>query len=537
MREVRNGMVVSVSAPASDAGLSILKRGGNAVDAAVATAFALAVTYPLAGNIGGGGMMLVHAGRGSGGDVVAFDYRESAPAAAWQTMVTKEESQYTHRAVATPGTIRGLALAHRRFGTLPWSELLQPGIALAREGFLVDSHLAGSTNGILAAAPEFSELQHVYGKPGGGLWQAGDLMLLPDLARTLELLACLGPDAFYSGPIAAALLAEIQSGQGLITAEDLSGYQALERRPLVTRYRGAYDIYAPPAPSAGGVCLIEALNVLETFELAKSGRWSARTLHLMAEAMRRATCDRARYLGDPAFVEVPVWLTSKPYARALAATIDPSKATRSESLSGDIALPPESPSTTHFSVMDRDGMAVSNTTTLERRWGSRIVVKGMGFLLNNDMRAFNLFPGETDTLGNVGTAANTIAPHKRPITSMAPTIVAKEGRAVLVTGSPGSRAIPHTILNILVSVLDYAIPIHDAVLAPRLSHVWFPDQISMESPERLPESVAALESMGHTVVAPSPLPFQGDAHTIQSLGENSFMGVADTRISGKASGY
>ena len=362
-------------------------------------------------------------------------------------------------------------------------------------------------------------------------------MVLPELARTLELLARLGPEAFYQGPIAEALLAEMKRGQGLITAADLADYSAAERTPLVTRYRGVYDVYAPPAPSAGGVCLIEELNLLETFDLAQAERWSPRTLHLMAEVMRRATRDRARFLGDPAFVEVPEWLTSKQYAQTLAATINPKRATPSELLAQEIVLPHESPSTTHFSVIDRDGMAVSNTYTLERRWGSRIVVKGMGFLLNNDMRAFNLFPGETDRLGNVGTTPNTIAPRKRPITSMAPTIVAKEGRVTLVTGSPGSRAIPHTILSILVSVLDYGLPLDKAVLSPRLSHVWFPDQLSLESPESLPGLVVALQELGHTVVAPAPMPFQGDAHTIQALGSNTFFGVADARISGKAVGY
>ncbi len=532
--EAQNGVVVSVSAPASDAGVSILQQGGNAVDAAIATAFALAVTYPLAGNIGGGGFMLVCPE--AGGEPVAFDYRETAPAAAWPTMYTKEESQFTHRAVATPGTVRGLELAHQRFGSLPWKRLLAPAIALAREGFPADRALVAATNDILAASPDFAELQRVYGKPDGA-WQAGDQMRLPDLAHTLSLLAEQGPDAFYTGPIAEGLLAEMRSGTGLITGEDLAAYRAIERRPLTIRYRGLYDVYVPPLASAGGICLIEELNMLECFDLNGAERWSPETVQLMAEVMRRAQVDRARYPGDPAFVQNPDWLTTRDYARMRAASIDRHRATPSASLAADIALSSESTSTTHFGVIDKKGMAVANTYTLERRWGSKIVVKNMGFLLNNNMRAFNLFPGETDTKGNVGTLANIIAPRKRPISSMTPTIVTREGRVLLVTGSTGSRAIPNTLLNILVSVLDFGMPVHTAVRSPRFSQEWFPDHIRMESPERIPQTVQALTEMGYTIVAPTPLPFQGDAHTIWGDPHGGYVGAADLRISGKASGY
>ena len=530
------GMVVSVSAPASDVGVTILQQGGNAVDAAIATAFALAVTYPLAGNLGGGGFMVVHPGRSGGGPAV-FDYRETAPAAAWPTMYTREESQFNHRAVATPGTIRGLEMAHRRFGSLSWSQLLEPAIGLAHDGFVVDASLARSTDETLTAAPEHAEFQRVYGKSGGGEWQAGDRMVLPDLARTLHLLATLGPDAFYTGPIAERLVAEMQSGQGLITADDLATYRAVERVPLTTRYRGLYDIYVPPLPSAGGVCLVEELNMLANYDLTGAARWSPETVHLMAEVMRRAQHDRALYPGDPAFVQNPDRLTSPAYARERAATIDLHRATSSAALAASIPPADESPSITHFGVIDQNGMAVANTYTLERRWGSRVVVQSMGFLLNNNMRAFNLFPGETDTKGNVGTAANTIAPRKRPISSMAPTIVARDGRVLLVTGSTGSRAIPNTILNILASVLDFDMPVQEAVHSPRFSQEWFPDHIRMESPERLADTVRVLRRMGHTVVAPSPLPFQGDAHTIWVSPDGMYVGAADQRISGKASGY
>lgn len=533
-----HGVVVSVSGPASEVGRDILKRGGNAVDAAIATAFALQVTYPLAGNIAGGGFMVIYPGPGRGEPVV-IDYRECAPAAATARMYSKTESQYTQRAVAVPGTIRGLELAHKRFGKLSWSQLIQPAIALARDGYIVDDAVAKSTNDTLATSPpaEFAELHRVYGKPGGGPWRAGDRMVQPDLARTLQLLADLGPDALYKGPIADGILAEMSRGKGLITASDLANYHAIERKPVTTRYRGKYDVYAPPPPSSGGTCLIEELNMLENFDLKAHDRFSPQTVHVMAEVMRRANYDRARYVGDPAFTEIPAKLTSPQYAKALAQTLDLYHATSSASLSTEIPLTTEGQSTTQFSVIDHDGMAVANTYTLERRWGSRIVVKDMGFLLNNDMRAFNLFPGETTTKGQIGTPPNTIAPGKRPISSMTPTIVTQDGHVVLVTGSPGSRAIPHTVLNIMISMFDYGMPAQQAVETPRFTQEWLPDQIRWERLSFRPDTVAALRELGHSVVPPSPLPFEGDAHTIWSPRAGTYIGVADHRISGKAAGY
>jgi len=534
--ECHNGVVVSVSELASDVGVSILKRGGNAVDAAVATAFTLAVTYPAAGNIGGGGFMLVHPAPGEG-EPVTFVYRETAPAAAFPTMFTKEDTQYMHKSVAVPGTVRGFALAHQRFGTLPWSQLLLPAVALARDGFLIDRNLADLMNTYLTAAPQHAEFQRVFGKPGGGLWTAGDRLIQRDLAPTLQLLADKGPDAFYKGPIADAIVAEMVRGKGLITAEDLARYQAIECKPWTTRYRGTYDVYVPPPPSAG-VCLLEELDILETFDLKAWGRWSPTTLHVMAEAMRRANCDRARYLGDPAFVQVPSKLTTPEYGHQLAKAIDLHKATRSNELAGDVPLAHEGTDTTHFSIIDHRGMAVANTYTLERLWGSRIVVKNMGFLLNNNMFGFNLFPGLTDTNGVIGTSPNIIAPGKRPVSSQTPTIVAQDGRVKLVTGSPGTRAIPNTIACLLVSLLDYQMPIQTTIEAPRLSHEWFPDRISFETPERYPDLMKALNKLGHTVVRYGPRP-QGDAQTIWVEKPNRYVGVADRRRSDKAtaSGY
>ena len=524
--ECRHGVVVSISRPASDGGVSILKQGGNAVDAAVATAFALAVTYPAAGNIGGGGFMLVHPAAG-GGEPVVFDYRETAPAGAFPTMYSKTESQFSQRAVAVPGTVRGLALAHKRFGKLPWRALLQPAIALARDGFPLDQFLVVLLNDVLAAAPEKAEFQRVLGKPGGGLWQPGDRLIQPDLARTLQLLADSGPEVFYKGTIADEIIAEMARGKGLITAEDLAGYSAIERQPLTTRYRG-YDVFVPPPPSFGGICLLEELNMLETFDLKSWGRWSPKTFQAMAEAMRRASLDRARYLGDPAFVQIPAKLTTREYGQQLAKTIDLNHATRSTDLATDIPLSSEGENTTHFSVIDSKGMAVANTYTLERIWGSRVVAKDTGILLNNQMRAFNLFPGITTTNGMIGTAPNLIAPGKRPISSMTPTIVAKDGRVVLVTGSPGSQAIPHTVLGIIENIFDFGMTLPKAVDSPRFSQEGFPDRITFEAPEHYPELMKALKAMGQNVVRTGPLP-QGDAHSIFVPKPGSYIGVTDRR--------
>jgi gamma-glutamyltranspeptidase/glutathione hydrolase len=523
---------VCVSRLASDAGISILKRGGNAVDAAIAMGFALGVTYPAAGNIGGGGFMLVHPPPGRG-DPVAFNFRERAPSAAWPTMFTKEETQFAARAVAVPGTVRGLALAHKRFGKLPWPQLVQSSVALARDGFPLEKFLVDLLNDVLAAAPEKAEFQRVFGKPGGGLWKVGDRLTQPDLARTLQLIADQGPDAFYQGRIADQIAAEMVSSNGLITSSDLAHYQAVECKPLTTRYRG-YDVYVPPPPSSGGVVLLEELNTLENFDLKKWGRWSPETFHVMTETMRRANHDRARYIGDPVFVQIPEKLTTHEYGRQLANSIDLNKATSSKDLSAEIPLSSEGQDTTHFSIIDRDGMAVANTYSLERIWGSRVVVKNTGVLLNNMMRAFNLFPGVTDTNGVLGTAPNLIAPGKRPISSMTPTIVARDGRVVLVTGSPGSQAIPSTVLCILTSVLDFEMPLPTAVESPRFSHKWFPDRITFEAPERYPELVNALKSMGHTVERTGPLP-QGDAHSIWVSKPGSYLGVTDCRRNNQAS--
>jgi gamma-glutamyltranspeptidase/glutathione hydrolase len=525
-------MVVSVSAPASKVGCRILKEGGNAVDAAVATAFALAVTYPQAGNIGGGGFMVVHPGGKA--EPVVIEYRETAPGAATKTMYTADDGLYGPKVVGVPGTVRGLALAHQRYGKLPWKDVVAPAIRLAADGFVLDHYLAGSLNAIVHTSDKFPELRRVLGKRGGAeLWREGDRLVQEDLAATLRLIADQGPDAFYRGVIADKIAAEMKAGDGLITKDDLAGYRANVRAPVHGTYRG-YDVYAPPPPSSGGTCLVEMLNILEAFDLHRHGRWSPETLHRMIEAMRRAYCDRARYLGDADFVKVPTYLTSKDYARKLAEGIDPDRATRSEDLAKDIPLSREGDSTTHFSIIDKDGMAVSNTYTLERSYGSRVMVNGAGFLLNDEMTDFNWLPGVTTRGGRIGTDANLIAPGKRMLSSQTPTIVAKDGKVVLVTGSPGSRTIINTVLCILVNVIDFDMDVRAAVDAPRLHHQWFPDVAYFEGVRQYPEVVQRLRQMGHWVEGRK----QGDAHSIRvDPKTGAYQGAADHRISGRAVGY
>jgi gamma-glutamyltranspeptidase/glutathione hydrolase len=525
-------MVVSVSAPAAEIGLEVLKKGGNAVDAAVATAFALAVTYPAAGNIGGGGFMVVYPGGPA--QPVVVEYRETAPAAATKTMFGKNDTWYSHKVVGVPGTVRGLALAHERFGKLPWKDLVMPAARLAEEGFAIDENLANSLNSIVCSARDFPELQRVYGKDNGKAdWQGGDHLVQKDLGQTLHQIADEGADAFYRGVIADKIAAEMKAGGGLITRDDLAGYRAHVRAPVHGTYRG-YDVYGPPPPSSGGICLVEMLNLLETFDLRKHDRWSPETLHLMIEVMRRAYHDRARFLGDADFVKIPPHLTSKEYARELANGINRDRATPSAELAKDIPLAAEGDSTTHFSVIDGNGMAVSNTYTLERSYGSRVVVRGAGFLLNNEMMDFNWFPGVTTRKGDIGTEANQIAPGKRMLSSQTPTIVARDGKAVLVTGSPGSRTIINTVLGVVVNVIDFDMDIRAAVDAPRLHHAWFPDEARFEGTREYPATVERLKQMGHKVHGTR----QGDAHSIWVDPKTGrYYGAEDRRISGKVAAY
>lgn len=512
------GIVVSTSDLASDAGAAVLGRGGNAVDAAVATAFALAVTHPSAGNIGGGGFMIV---RAPDGRATAIDYRERAPLAGTQTMYLDTQGRIDRSLTAAgylapgvPGTVRGLALAHRRFGVLPWKDLVMPAVELAERGFAVSESLARGLNSLVRfATGRFPATVDAYGKPGGGEWTAGDRLVLGDLAKTLRAIADKGPDAFYTGWIADRIADDMTANGGLITKADLAAYEAKERTPVRGTFRG-YEIISMPPPSSGGVGLIEMLNILETFDVAAHDRFAPQMLHLMIEAMRRAYLDRARHLGDPDFVEVPMArLTSKDYAKTLAAGIDRAKASSSVELGKDIVTitDVEPNETTHFSVVDRAGMAVSNTYTLEGGYGSRVVVRGAGFLLNNEMGDFNKKPGETNLRGDIGTPANVIAPGKRMLSSMTPTIVTKDGTLALVTGSLGGRTIINTVLNVVLNVTAYGMTGREAVDAPRMHHQWLPDSVTLEEGAVSDEALAALRAMGHDVTMRGR---QGDAHTI-----------------------
>lgn len=535
------GVVVSATAESSDIGAAILARGGNAVDAAVATAFALAVTYPWAGNIGGGGFMVV---RTPDGKATTFDYREKAPLASTPTMYLDEKGEIARARTAAgylapgvPGTVRGLALAHQRFGRLPWREVVQPAVDLAATGFAMPASLARGLNGeIHGAMRGFPASIDAYGKPGGGDWNDGDRLVLPDLARSLNAIAD-SPDAFYTGWIADFIASDMAGNGGLITRADLAAYKAVERAPVRGSFLG-YEIISMPPPSSGGTAIIEALNTLEALNIQKTTRGTAASLHLVAEAMRRAFLDRARYLGDPDFVPVPVGrLTSKAHARDLTATISPTKASSSVELGKDIVSvspPGESTETTHFSVLDKDGMAVSNTYTLEGGYGSHVVIKGTGILLNNEMGDFNKKPGTTNLTGDIGTPANAIAPGKRMLSSMTPTIVTRNGRVVLVTGSPGGRTIINTVLNVVLNVTAWNLTGREAVDAPRSDHEWLPDRFSLETGGATDDVLTALRGFGHTV---RQVPQQGAAHSIWvEPGTGAVYGVNDRRdVTSKAS--
>jgi len=541
----QQGMVVSVSPPATGAGLEVLRAGGNAVDAAIAVEFALAVTWPEAGNIGGGGFMMIHPGRSHPGrPVVCIDYREIAPRKATETLFRPDDGRHTHKIVGVPGTVHGMATAHRRFGSLKWKHLLAPAIRLASEGFEIDAAVARSINSVLGyrsvrEGPHHQELIRVYGKPDGGRWQAGDRLVLPDLARTLQRIADKKADGFYEGRIARLIEQEMQRGGGLIDRRDLDDYRARVRPAVHGTFRG-HDIYGAPPPSSGGTCVVQMLNVLEQLDLKKHPRYSARNLHVLAETMKRAFCDRARHLGDSDFVDIPRHLVTKVYAKKLAGGITLDKATPSETLAPEIQIADESPQTTHFSVVDSLGMAVSNTTTLEGSWGARIVVRGAGFVLNNEMGDFNWFPGHTDRRGRIGTPANLIRPRKRMLSSQSPTIVARDGQPVLVTGSPGGRTIINTSLQMVLSIVEFGEDLPTAMQAPRIHHQWLPDRLTIETHgDRISADVVKqLESMGHRISKRSRRSYQGDAHSIViDLQTGQLHGVADWRRNGLAAGF
>ena len=524
-----SAMVVSANRIASDVGAEVLRNGGNAVDAAIATGLALAVVHPTAGNIGGGGFMVI---RFPDGRTTALDFREKAPLRAHARMfidpATGEYSSTIHHrshiAVGVPGTVAGFDDAHRKYGSADWSSLVQPAVTLAAEGFPLSENLVRSFANVLpsmqaypASVAKFSD--------GGAPFAAGHVWRQPDLARTLERIRVARRDGFYTGETASLLVAEMERGGGMISMEDLARYEPREMTPVTGTYRG-YQIISMPPPSSGGVAMVEMLNILEGFDLRSMGHNTAPYIHHLTEAMRRAYRDRAQFVADPEFADVPVArLTSRQHADSLRRTIDPNRA--SVSSPSDLTMPAESDQTTHYSVVDGSGMAVSVTYTLEQAYGSKIVVPGAGFLLNNEMGDFNAQPGLTTETGLIGTEANLARPDQRMISSMTPSILARDGELVAVFGSPGGRTIINTVMQMVLNIVDHSMPIADAVAAKRIHHQWLPDRISIEADGATEHTLEQLRAMGHEVRMGGR---QGSVHAIMidpRTGER--IGAADLR--------
>jgi gamma-glutamyltranspeptidase / glutathione hydrolase len=541
-----HAIVVSVHELASRAGVEMMQTGGNAVDAAVATGFALAVVHPQAGNLGGGGFLLL---RKKDGEVHFVDFRERAPAAATENMyldaqgnVIKDLSLIGYKSIGVPGSVAGLVHAQKKYGKLSLEKVIAPAIKLAREGFpLADEDAEDLKDGDLA---KFADSKHIFQRDGN-FYKSGEILKQPELARTLERIAKT-PDDFYHGAMARELAAAIHRGGGLVTAADLAAYEVKEREAVRGTYRG-YDIISAPPPSSGGVALVEILNILEGYDLAQFGNRSAQTIHLTAEAFRRAFYDRADFLGDSDFSKIPVaQLIDKKYAAAWRDSIDPNHA----SVNKDLKRPPfnelervaqaarravhESENTTHFSVVDPEGNAVAVTTTLNDSFGSRVTAGGLGFLLNDEMDDFAVKQGVPNVYGLIQGPANAIGPGKRPLSSMTPTIVLKDGKLFLVLGSPGGSTIITTVANVLMGVVDFSLDLQEAVNAPRFHHQWFPDEILVE--DRLsPDTMNLLRSKGHQLKVEH---FWGDGECIMidpKTGER--LGSSDGRNNGKAVGY
>jgi gamma-glutamyltranspeptidase/glutathione hydrolase len=546
-------VVAAQEANAADIGREVMRRGGNAIDASIATAFALAVTLPEAGNLGGGGFIVAYLADRR--EVVTVDFREMAPGTAEARMYLDAEGKLRPRnragawAAGVPGTVRGLGLAHARYGKTRWPELVRPAVRLAREGFSISADLASSLNRQLGvdnperrpgrrrdefgSLGDFPESVAAFAKPDRTPWREGDRLIQSDLAGTLNRIAEVGPDEFYSGKTA-QMIADYMAGHaGYITRDDLKSYQAKLRPPVHTSFRG-HDVYSIGPPSAGGIVLCQMLNILERFDLKADGRDSPRTLHRVTEAMRRAFYTRATQVADPDFGSIPVdELTSKAYADKLARTIG-EKATSSHELAPFTIATAESDHTTHLSSLDQAGNAVALTYTLEDSYGAKCVVAGAGFLLNNEMGDFNLTPGRTDTAGRIGTPPNLIAPHKRMLSSQTPTILIKEGKARVVTGSPGGRTIPNTVLWVVLNLAEFGLSPQEAVDAPRTHHQWFPDVLVLEGRSWPAALRSSLTTMGHKLGTAG---HQGNANTIVVDADGRPQGIADRRrLTAKASG-
>lgn len=527
-----HGMVVAQEKIAAQVGADILRQGGNAVDAAVATGFTMAVTYPRAGNIGGGGFMVIHSAERQ--QDIAIDYRETAPAAMKSDSFLgpdgkpdTDKSRNSALGIGVPGTVAGLTLALEKYGSgrFTLAQILQPAIALARDGFVVTDDMADTLPDMYRRMARWPNSTRIFSRPDGTPLHDGDRLIQTELAATLSAIAEKGPRAFYEGPIAERLAKSVSNAGGIMTAEDLKLYEATVRTPVRGTYRG-YDIVSMPLPSSGGTVLLETLNILEGFPMSEMKQGSAPSLHVLVEAMKRAYADRARYLGDPAFVNAPAdILISKEYASKQRAGIDLARATPADALA--LKPPREGSNTTHYSVVDSSGNAVSNTYTLNFPYGVGLVADGIGVLLNNELDDFTAAPGASNAFGLVGYEANLPGPGKRPLSSMSPTIVLKDGKPVLVTGTPGGSRIISAVIQIVVDVLDYKMDVAAAVAAPRVHHQWMPDRLLVErgfGKEVLDE----LKARGHEVIEPLG---QTSANSI-AVTPNGLLGAPDPRTRG-----
>ncbi|MCX8966526.1 gamma-glutamyltransferase [Erwinia psidii] len=535
----QHGMVASVDATATQVGVDILKRGGNAVDAAVAVGYALAVTHPQAGNLGGGGFMLI---RTASGHTTSIDFREMAPTRASRNMfldaqgnADSKKSLTSHLASGVPGTVAGFALANKEYGTLPLATLIAPAIRLAAKGIVVNESLADDLKVYgKEVLLDHANSKAIFFRPDGTPYQRGETLVQRNLAHSLELIARQGPDAFYKGAIAEQIAKEMAANGGLIDKGDMANYKAIERKPVSGSYRG-YDVFSMPPPSSGGIHIVQILNILENFDLAKMGFGSADAMQVVAEAEKYAYADRSEYLGDPDFVRVPVQaLTSKAYAKSLAQQIDINKARPSAEIKPGKLAPYESNQTTHFSVVDKQGNAVSVTYTLNTNFGSGIVAGNSGILMNNEMDDFSAKPGTPNVYGLVGGEANAVQPYKRPLSSMSPTIVVKDGKTWLVTGSPGGSRIITTVLQMVLNSIDYGMNIAEATAAPRFHHQWLPDQLRVEKGFS-PDTLKLLEAKGQHVKV---MPAMGSTQSIMIGPDGTLYGASDPRaIDDLTAGY